>query len=402
LFRKIGFSQLIAALSVAFIACQIAFIIPYVFYNGGEILLFGFEGWFLYGLITIKKPGIKLLAFVLIMGWLGFFLKSSFTWVYAAGMLYLWVRLSGASGQSYIKTGFWIALPAILSLAGIYFFFISKGVNPASTSLGLKLSWETFCFPLAAPVLAGFSIDDLFQGLVNHPAHAYCFIVAILLLAVAISLLIVVSIIYYVPYKDYGLLLIAFYTVSVIFFSIAYLRQLNISYETRHFRIIGLLIVPGIIYLISKVAPVYRVVFGLLCVCLAFASYSYLVKGFLFNKNISAHGTSGFAQEYVTQSTLNYLLALDRKNRNAIFTFITPDLGLEIIQNRIITLDPPQLGEKIDMDDYIYNGHAGPLYLLLPANYTGARAALLMKFFPGYSSFTATKLSGGAVLYAAR
>ncbi|HEY2582750.1 MAG TPA: hypothetical protein VGI43_13130, partial [Mucilaginibacter sp.] len=47
-FKKIGFTPFISALSVVFIICQQAFAVPYVFYNGGEVLLFAFEGWFLY------------------------------------------------------------------------------------------------------------------------------------------------------------------------------------------------------------------------------------------------------------------------------------------------------------------------------------------------------------------
>jgi hypothetical protein len=65
-FKKIGFTPIIAAVSIIFIACQQAFITPYVFYNGGEILLFGFEGWFLYGCIAINKADLKLLLFVLL------------------------------------------------------------------------------------------------------------------------------------------------------------------------------------------------------------------------------------------------------------------------------------------------------------------------------------------------
>ena len=72
-FRKTGFTPIISALSLVFIACQQAFIIPYVFYNGGEVLLFGFEGWFLYGCVATKKVNLKLLVFVLLSGWIGFF-----------------------------------------------------------------------------------------------------------------------------------------------------------------------------------------------------------------------------------------------------------------------------------------------------------------------------------------
>src|ERR1700730_2572377 len=41
-FKKIGFTPVISAISIAFIACQQAFVVPYVFYNGGEVLLFAF------------------------------------------------------------------------------------------------------------------------------------------------------------------------------------------------------------------------------------------------------------------------------------------------------------------------------------------------------------------------
>jgi hypothetical protein len=49
-FKKAGFTPTLAAVSVLVIVVQQAFITPYIFYNGGEVLLFGFTGWFLYGL----------------------------------------------------------------------------------------------------------------------------------------------------------------------------------------------------------------------------------------------------------------------------------------------------------------------------------------------------------------
>src|SRR5471030_1103081 len=77
-FKKIGFTKIIVAGALLFIVCQQVFWLPYAFYNGGEVLLFAFEGWFLYGCIAITKPGIKLLLFVLLSGVLGFVCKSSF------------------------------------------------------------------------------------------------------------------------------------------------------------------------------------------------------------------------------------------------------------------------------------------------------------------------------------
>ena len=91
--KKFGFTPFVSAISLVFIVCQQAFVVPYVFYNGGEILLFAFEGWFLYGCVSLGKPNLKLVLFVILSGWLGFFFKSSFIWIYAAGLYCLWIRL---------------------------------------------------------------------------------------------------------------------------------------------------------------------------------------------------------------------------------------------------------------------------------------------------------------------
>ena len=139
-----------------------------------------------------------------------------------------------------------------------------------------------------------------------------------------------------------------------------------------------------------------------MCAVLAFTNYSFFVKAYTFNKNVSARGISGMAQEFIDQTSLDYIMNLDRQNKQAIFVFVSADLPLEIANNRVINIDPPPPGAAIDMDDYTYSGHAGPLYMLLPAKYAGAQAAMFMKFFPGYTSFTQQKLSGGYILYSAK
>jgi len=299
----------------------------------------------------------------------------------------------------------WLIVPVGISLACIYIFFLSKGDNPAAASAGLNFSWQTFSFPLGAPLISDLSIDELMHGLIFptyspflSPAH-----IALTLILLAIfSLVLIVSIINYVPKNNYRLFVLVFYITSVLFFSTAYLRHLTISYEARHFRIIGLLIAPGIIYLITQLKPAYYIVFGVFCAVLAFANYSFLVKGYLFNKNISARGTTGLAQEFIDQPALNYILNLDKQNSNAVFVFTSGDLPLEIVHNRIITIEPPPVNTVIDYEDYSYDGHAGPLYMLLPASYPGARTAMYLKFFPGYKSFSQQKLGTKYILYSAR
>lgn len=406
-FNEVGFAPFISVASLIFIICQQAFVVPYVFYNGGELLLFAFAGWFLYGCVALKKPGLILVLFVLFSGWVGFFCKSSFLWIYAAGLCCLWLRLSSNSPGIVhrIKASLWLAIPGAISLAGIYIFFLSKGETPASVSHGLKLTRQTFGFPIASPILSGFSVDDLLHGLFFHtgkpvidPAWNICILVALAVL----SLLLIISIIQYVPNNNYRLFILVFYVAAILFFGLTYLRQLNISYEARHFRILGILIVPGMIYLVSQLKIGYQLSFALICIGIGVASFCYLIKGYQYNKTATAKGISGIAQPNIDQPSLNYIMKLDRENRDAVFVFISDDIGLEVIHNRIITLQPIGGDLKIDTDDYRYDGHAGPLYIILPESYAGPKEKMILKSFPGYKGFSQSMLSGKCVLYSSK
>lgn len=406
-FKKLGFTPAIAAVSLLIIMCQQAFVVPYVFYNGGEILLFAFVGWFLYGCVTFEKTTWKLLLFVLLSGCFGFFFKSSFMWIYAAGLCCLSVRMGAneAGLVSWLKKMVWVVVPAAIAALCVYAFFLSKGQTPATASKGFRLTLETFGFPLASPLLSGLSADDMLHGLIYHTdtvmINTAWSLVVLSILAV-LSILLVWAILYYVPYNNYKLVVLVFYVVALLFFGFAYMRQLAISYEARHFRIIGMLIIPGLICLVARLHVAYRIAFIVLCLGTGFVSFRYLGKGYNINKNLSAKGVSGIAQPYIDQPSLNAVMKLDRDNRNAVFVFIGNDLGLEVMHNRTIALQPIGPSLKIDMDDYTYKGHAGPLFIVLPESYNGPREKMIMKSFPGYNGFNVSMLSDKFVLYSAK
>lgn len=405
-FKKIGFTPIIATVSLVFIICQEAFMIPDVYYNGGEILLFAFEGWFLYGCTSLKKTGLPLILFVFFSALLGFFLKSSFLWMYGAGLCCVWVGLA-ANKQgitTWIKNALWIGIPAIIAFAIIYIGYISRGESPIFTSASIKLTANAFSFPLASPVLSGFSVDDLFNGLIDHigkPLFSANWAAIILLLVAILSVILIFAIIRYVPNNDYKLFIIVFYVAAILFFGFTYLDQLNVSMESRHFRIIGLLITPGIIYLAARLKPGYKFLFALIFAGLAFNCLQYLVRGFKAN-NLAAKGTTGIAQPKIDQASLNQVLKLDKENRNATFVFIGDDLGLELRHNRFITLPPIDDNLKINTDDYTYLGFAGPLYIILPESYNGPKEKMVMKSFPGYTGWSLSMLSNDYVLYTAK
>ena len=95
-------------------------------------------------------------------------------------------------------------------------------------------------------------------------------------------------------------------------------------------------------------------------------------------------------------------MKLDRENKNATFVFISDDIGLEVLHNRIINLEPIGNNLKIDMDDYRYEGFAGPLYIVLPESYNGPKEKMILKCFPGYAGWDLSMLSTNYVLYEAK
>jgi hypothetical protein len=406
-FKKAGFTPFLSALSLVFIVCQQAFFSPFIFYNGGETLLFAFLGWFLYGCIVFDKPGFKLVLFVLLSGWLGFICKSSFLWMYAAGLFFIWINLSqnNLTIKNWLIKGFWIGIPSVTTIAIIYILYLSKGGNPSSGSNGFGVNLESVAFPLASPILSGFSVDDLANGLLTHndtPVFSEPAALAIVALLAVLSLWLIYLIWNNVPNRNYKLILVIFYAVSILFFGSAYIRKMDISYEARHFRIIGLLIVPGTLFLFSRFKVVYRAALGAVVLFIAFFSIRFYILSSIALRTESARGNTGIAQQFIDQPALDYIMQLDKTNRNGLFVFFSADLGLEIQHNRIITMEALTPDININFDESVYKGHAGPLYILMPSEYVGIRANFILKCFPGYKGFSLKELSDDYVLYFAK
>jgi len=419
LFKQLGFTKWIAALSVAFIATQSFFLLPFVYFMGGEVVLFAFIGWFLYGCFSIKKVTWPVLLFIFIAGLSGFFAKSSFLWMYAAGMVCIWFNVSinetiehpeyksksnpaaltrclKKQAARWLKNAALLAIPFICALIVIYVFYLSKNDNPTSDQGPMLVRAETFGFPLASPVLSGFSVDELTGGLLDQPVNpALTYHMAILLVYIAAfcSLAYQLLIIKLWPDKRYKLASIAFYAVATVFFSYMYLKQATISYEARHFRIVGILCIPGFIYLCYK-TKVGRVAFFLLWFAFIYGSYNGIKERFKEN-SVAARGVSDLSQPGYDKATLAEIERLDASHHNnAIFMVMCPDIAIEIQHNRIIPLDDDTPNDVIA--SLKYAGKAGTIYILIPENYVAnGRRATLIKSFISYHHFKFKRLSPG-------
>lgn len=403
--RKIGFTPILSALCLLFVACQQFYMMPYEYYNGGEVLTFAFAGWFLYGCISIEKAGWQLSVFTLLSCLIGFFCKSSMMWVFISGCLFMWIWLSSNKPLAdWIKNGLYIGIPAICGILLIAFLYLAKGDNPSADTAGLKFSLLAFTFPLASPLLSGFSIDDIFNGLILHTdrprLNPTWSLIVVGLLAI-LSVMIVAAIVRTTTNNKYRLMLTVFYVIGVLFFTGGFLRQANISYEARHFRVIGLLIIPGALYAAGKWKTVPKVFFGLLWLGIAVFTYRGAASVYDFNHNGVTRGQSGIGLPFIDRAMLDHIHSLDQQHHDAIFSFISPDMAQEVQNNRVVIFDPIGADVKINFDEYRHKGHAGPVFLMVPGTYYGPKANMLLKCFPDYKGFKIEYASDEYLLYSA-
>lgn len=419
LFKQLGFTRWLAALSIAFIASQMFFLLPFVYFMGGEVVLFAFIGWFLYGCCCIKKLTWPVLALIFAAGLVGFCSKSSFLWMYAAGLACIWLNLSinETAGHPVYKAksnpaavtrglkkaaGVWLknavllAIPFICALAVIYVFYLSKSDNPTSDQGPMLLLPETFGFPLASPVLSGFSVDELTGGLIGEgfaPMFAHNWAILFICTAAFCSLAYLAFIAKLWPNKQYPLIAIVFYAVATVFFGYMYLKQATISYEARHFRVVGILCIPGFIYLCYKTRA-GRVAFFLLWTVFIYMGYNGVKERFAEN-HAASRGVSDLSQPGYDKATMAEIEKLDALHRNnAIFMVMSPDIAIEVQHNRVIPFDEDTPDDVVA--DLKYAGKAGTIYILLPERYvTNGRGLVLMKSFINYHHFKFKQLSPG-------
>ncbi len=414
LFVKLGFSKWIAAISVAFIITQLFFVAAFRYYNGGETLLFAFSGWFIYGCFSFRKINWQALLFVFFAGLLGFLSKSSVLWMFAAGVACLWINISineKMSGQTvrpsrklphdlninivkkWFLNGLLLAIPFVAAIAVIYIGYLSKGANPTSDPANFMVKPQTFTYPLASPLLSAFSVDELVDGLLYQPDGSnvsYHTALIIIVISACCSLVFLYFINKLSVNRRYKLAVTALYLTGVLFFSYMFFKQVNISYEGRHFRILGLLFIPGLIWLCFSTRTTQLLFFAIWSFYI-YTSFNFLRNELSANRH-AARGNSGLSQQGYDNATLNAIVKLDRDHSNhALFVVMCPDIAIEVVNNRVITFDDDTPDAEFLTMKYI--GKAGTLYMLVPESYVNSGKDLIIsRCFINYHHFERKQL----------
>lgn len=422
LFKKFGFTKLIAALSIAFIATQQFFIGQFVYYNGGELLLFAFLGWFLYGCFSFQRVTWQAVLFIFVAGLLGFFAKSSVLWMLAAGTCCIWVntsigearQLSGPVGLRrfitdkrtilpWLKNGVLLLVPLVAACVVISVFYLAKGPNPSGQSGQFLFKPEVVGFPLASPLLSGFSVDELLDGLIyqpDGPKVSYHLAITILFTLAALSMFFVWLIVKFRTGEKYLVAFLSFYLLGCVVFGYMFFKQFTVSFEGRHFRIIGILAIPGIIYLLFR-STAGKLIFFVAWIAFSYAGLRYFSDEFRENRK-AARGNLGLSEQLYDTLAMKKILQLDREHHNdAIFVVMSADIGAEITHNRVITIDAETVPNG-DFSKIKYKGKSGPLFILVPQTLVAGNGdPSILKSFADYHHFSSKQLSPDFYLYSA-
>ena len=409
LYRVFGFSRRTVAIAVAILACSRHLALPFGYYNGGEVLMFGANPWFFLVVWRLRRFPWIAVPLLLVSALILVFFKL--TGVLVAG--------SAVGAAVLAKDGVWPVTADTLRkafVAGVmlfvfaivfYFAWYSRGATPAGESSGLH--WEKMmphaAFAAVAIWGASFSLGDLAAYVLVNPAHPLLSSLQLLgyiMLPFALATFVLVwrtqaqsrpeylRFVFWMGVSFSGVLLVS------------WLRGGRVGeYEDRHFLSISLTLLPAVVETFT--AARLRALRG--CFWTVAAAMSlYGVASFAEHakQNLrSPVSDRGFRQHNISQAALDFLHSIDR-GADAASTVVyvqSKEIGLELQHARAISVQMDFM-TKQTLAGLAFHGRVPQLYVLLASRLVdNGKADLILKSFVDYPADAWTKTTLGDFAY---
>jgi hypothetical protein len=399
----------IAPLSIqAFCLACVAFILalPFFwgnlnFYDGGGILSLAYCPWFLYW--VVKHNGITALnlLILLLLGLIGFFLKSSFTSVFIGAVLYLFLVNSISSFSTskdrdfkIIVNAFYLGSLLVIYILTVKFAFLSHNRGISDSSAGLRIQPRVVFFPFNAPLLCLLSLDRL------NKTYQWM-LVSVLSLPV-----------YYVVLKSKHInlvlkcALISFVGGCICFYLFIYFVNYDVSYELRHFRIASILLTPAL-FLVFWNLPRFRYLScGLTALYFAVNSFGYIENFIRTTKSPEPiYTVSGLRSAYPAE-LLKEIHRLDHntvKNHDIFFLRSDdPAIALEVRNSRVLLEDNFinfHFNNQLRFSGTLYFGiNSGQIYIVYPLVDFKNDSSLYLTRFEKYKKFKSIYQTKGFII----
>jgi hypothetical protein len=404
LFTAVGFSKEISILSLLLISTQRYFNLHFNMYHGGEILLFAGLPWIILLHMKFKELSLWGVTVLMLANLSGYFLKSSYLIALLAILLFLLLvkiandapegtpltarNVSCSLSQSRIYL-LRLVLLASVSYLIIKVLLIRNGAIPSDPKY-LHFKLLDIITPLGAPLNSALSLQFVIAKLTGLDVTSnsnfasdrwvtlsYCAIGALSLMTLFRFWKSVLS-------KSYKLLLLSFCFVYLFAFTSLYVLNAEVSYEMRHFQVLGILLVPGMLHLLMSTKS--RLAKALIAAVLI-ATSCYGMFGFVnrvaFMRNNFAVGREGNYLTDIDREYAAYLAQLDRSitSPNNVVFVANPDLSLEFVNLRAIC----QEVVPVSLDRMRYRGRVEKVYIGYKREYENTlHEKKLMGIFPDY------------------
>ncbi len=408
LFEHLKLPLHICWISLLIISSQRFFSLPFSIYNGGETMLFGFVPWILLYSLKLRDLRYFEVFIILLLGLFGFFLKSSFVITFYAICLSIFILKIPTQWnlKIVIKNAAVIVFLSLAMTVLCYHFFLSKGIYHDAEA-GFQFNLASSIFDLSSGISAALSLDDIFNRLFAFPGNTFSNVESSLLMIA--YYLIFAAITIFVAFRVYKLPGLNLY--KSVFFSFLFTFVLIFLYfhnrispvsslEMRHFRPLGLIVVPAIILAISQAKNIpKKCLFILVVLSCAYGPLSFAQRK-LATYHDDIQGSEGFTQDLLDYKTLHFIRQIDSKaDPNTLLYVTSPEIALELKNLRYIATQADFESSDV-LEDKKYLGSVQNLYILLPSTFeTNGKEKIIINSFKNYKGAVKSKLSENYNVY---
>jgi hypothetical protein len=394
LYRAFGFPPRTVVVALAVMVFSRFFNLPFTIYNGGEVLMFGVAPWFtllVWRMRALPWRGVP----ALLAGSFVVFLAKLSGIVFAAAAVGA-AALCGDQPWRQRDTARRIVVAAlVIGVVGVTFYlaWFAHGWTAASGSPGAHTPSLAVSLAVAVSALwtASLSLGDLVAFLLLNPGRPVLTSIAEIyfaLLPATLALLGWVTWSLRETHGEYlrfvGLLVVAMGAVVV-----ATMVRGSVSLDERHFRILALLALVGIVHIVlGTPRRGLRLLFGVLVV----GAGIYAVTSFIARAEANHHrplGIRGLRHIIASAPVLDYIRAIDRVGPNGDIPLIlvtSPDIGLEVRHSRVLS-NHADFQSIPELRRQVYRGRVPRLYVLVQkALVANGKADVILQSFVDYRS----------------
>ena len=393
LYRAFGFPLQTTMVALAVIACSRFFNLPFLIYNGGEVLLFGLAPWFL--LLVWSSRDLRWRTVPPLVAGAVVLLFAKLTGIIVAGAA-IGARVLSADGaglnRETIRKG--VVAAVAVGAIGILFRLVWQVhgqtaaeivVEPHETGLPFFIA-----FVVGSLWSASLSLGDLASYILIHPARPVATSIdAVYYALMPVALVIVGTTCWHLrrshgEYLRFSLLIFAAMAGLLV---LLWLRASTISFEERHLRVPSLLLLVGIVHVFLD-APRWLVRAAFLLVVGAASAYgiaSFTVRAAAsLESPIGARGVRLRTFHAEALAFLNRIDVVDRNGRRPLVLVPSPEITIEFQQARAWS-NHADFESLATLQERTFKGRVPELYIFLPRRLmANGKAAVILKSLSDY------------------